>query len=331
MLRELKSTTSYGRAMACFSILTLIFGLATSFAGEIFIPLATAFCAAIFVFEKPERRFLSFVIPIALILIDFTFNGFLSLIAIEVITLSVIISVFYVKKSSKAEATAYIVFAMSLFIIATLYILGAQSIKSFSPTGVAAYYKEMFTELKEYFIDNVLTVSITDPAGTVSQFMTEEEAIYYVNQMANALPSIIAIFAFAIAGVSLKIFCAIMRRSCKYGLLKTYSHFYTSSLVAYAYVAIAIIAALASSEAVFDIAIQNVSNILMVVFAYVGLRYVLAVAALSQRRVMIYILTFAALISMSGIAVQLLSYFGVFINISVNRQISATNDGGKSA
>jgi hypothetical protein len=46
---------------------------------------------------------------------------------------------------------------------------------------------------------------------------------------------------------------------------------------------------------------------------------------------MIYILTFAALISMSGIAVQLLSYFGVFINISVNRQISATNDGGESA
>lgn len=331
MLRELKSTAPYGRTMTFFSILTLISATAASLIGEILIPVAVALLAALFVIENPSRRVLSYIIPFALIAIDIALNGLLSLIGIAITVLSILVAVFYVRKATKAEAAAYLVFAMSIFILATIYISGANEAGSFLPSDVGEYYKATAIQLKEYFIENVLTVEVQASNGELMQLMSDEEAQYYVSSIANALPSLIAIISFAIAGFALKLFCAIIRRSCKWGLLKTYSHFYASSLIAYAYIAIAIIGALASSEAVFDIAIRNVSNILMFVFAYVGLRYVLALAKLSQRRMTIYILVFASIMFMSGIAVQLLSYFGVFINISVNRRLAAGNNSGASA
>jgi len=331
MLRELKSTASYGRTMTFFSILTLISATAAAVIGEILIPVAVALLAALFVLEKPSGRILSYIIPICLIVIDFALNGLFSLIGIEITALSIIIAIFYVRKATKAETATYLVFAMSIFILATVYISGAKGAESFSPAAVGEYYRVTVVQLKEYFIDNVLTAEITANNGEVTQLMSAEEAEYYVSSIANALPSLIAVMSFAIAGFALKLFCAIIRKNCKWGLLKTFSHFYASSLIAYAYIAVAIIGALASSEAVFDIAIRNVSSILMFVFAYVGLRYVLALAKLSQRQATMYILIFASLMFMSGIAVQLLSYFGVFINISVNRQLAAGNNSGTTA
>lgn len=326
MIRELKGTHSYSKLMLLLSILTFAFGLAAGLIGELFLPFAAGFLSALFLFEKPKSRFLSYIVPLLTVAICILVNGIYALISVEYIILALIITLCYLRSKSKAECSLYLTLTVALFILLSLYLGAASSIGDFAPESVMEHYTALYNEIKISFVNFVTESQVTLEDGAVQQIMTRDDALYYFGELSKMAVSIIAIVAFAISGVALKIFTATALLVSKNGILKTFAHFLPSNAVAYAYIISAIISIFAPATDLFGITLANITQILLMVFAYIGIKYVFTVAKISDRKTTVYLFLAAAIVLLPGVAFQVLSYLGAWITINTNNQLSYSSD-----
>ena len=325
MIRELKDTYTYPRVITLISVLTFVFGMAVAFLGELVLPLASSFLAILILFEKPNKRFFSYACPIASITLSVLIKGLVALVAVEYVILALIIAFCYKKSLSKAETSIYLTLTVSVFVFISLYLSSAVSLGSFALSDVKNYYVEMFFELKEGFIELLSGFTITADDGTARNAMSVEEATLYFNTFSNSFIALIAIFAFLISGLTLKLYTSLVLRYSKHGILKKFAHFIPSNFCAYVFIISSVLGALSSESSKFGIVLLNANAILTVVFAYMGLRYLLMVSKHSQRRSMMYFLFVVAFLTFPSIAPTIVSYLGVWVVIGTNSHNKASN------
>ncbi len=326
MVRELKDTCSYSRVIAVFSVLTFLFGIGVSIVGELLLPLASAFLATLFLFENPKKRFMSYVCPISSIVCSVLIKGLVALISIEYVILALIIAFCYKKSLSKAEASIYITFTVAVFVFISLYLSAAVAIESFSFTAVKGHYFEIFLNLKRYIVESLSAMAIATEDGASQILMSVEESEIYFATLTNSFIALVAIFAFSIAGLTLKIYTALVLKYAKHGILKTFAHFLPSNICAYSYIASTALYALSDGKSKFALVLLNVNTILMAVFLYMGIRYILMLRKAAPKKSTITLIIIVGLISFPTLLPSVISYLGIWVVLGVNSHNKTIKD-----
>ena len=130
----------------------------------------------------------------------------------------------------------------------------------------------------------------------------------------------IGICAFTVSGIAIKVFSAISLRLCKNGILKSFAHFIPSKILAYVYVVISILSALMRADNTFSISVINASEVLAVVFFYVGIRYAFALGELFKNRSTFWLVLAVAFLLFPGAFFAILSYLGAWFAITLQRE-----------
>lgn len=327
MIRELKESYNYKTVMAVLSVLTFVSGLAFSFLGEIFLPFAAAFCASLFLFERSRGRVLSYVIPAVPSIISISVNGIFGIISVEYILLALIIVLVYRYSGTKTEAAVYITLVASAFLLLSLYLGGARAIGSFNLSVVTDHYMKILNTFKAELLNILNTYGELEGDMNSASFSREELDIAF-DELLYQLVSLIAVLAFLISGIAIKLFSFIALRVGKNGILKSFAHFIPTNITSYAFIGVLIISIFSGTATQFGIVMLNVCNVLTAVFAYMGIRYAMTFAAMSGRRGFIYALTVGALLIAPSGAVRLLSIVGVWATVGTNnamRDISSND------
>lgn len=326
MISELKDTYSYQKVITLISVLSFVFGVAASFLGELFLPLASSFLAILFLFEKPNKRFLSYASPVVSITVSILIMGPAAIITVESVILALIIAVCYKKSLTKAEIAIYTTLTISLFVFLSFYLSGALAVESLSRDAVKAYYVDAFHTLKQEFISLFTEITFTASDGNIENLMTVEDAALYFNSISTSFVALVAVFAFLISGLTLKLYAVLVLRYSKHGILKRFAHFIPSSFVAVVYIISSVLSAFSSEESLFGIILLNCNVILTAIFGYMGLKYIIMVIRASQRRSLSYCLLIAAFISFPSITPTLISYLGVWVVLGTNSHNKASNN-----
>ncbi len=323
MIRELKESYSYKKVMLTLSIASLISGIAFSFFGEFLLPFATSFYAALILFENPKQRFLSYIIPLINLASAVLVNGIFGLITLEYVLLALILFFVYYRLGSKAECALYMTILASFFVILSLYLGGVRATGEFSFSAITEYYSNFYAAIKERFTEFIL--SIQSESVQQSEMLNEETLSQYFNLLADMAVSLIGIFAFLISGVAIKVFVSLVLKYSKNGIYKSFLHFLPSRTAAYTYLIAAIIYVLSNSDSLLALSIFNAYEILMFVFAYVGLRFIYLLSKIQDKKTLLFLII-AGFFLMTGLTIQILSYLGVWIALSTNKNIAPPSE-----
>ena len=318
MIRELKPSHKYSSVITALSVLSLAFYFLYGLIGELSLPMASAFLATLFIFENPNKRIFSFLIPVIGIASNLAIHGIYMLVSLEIVVVALIIALCYRYSETKNICAVYLTVIIAVFILVSFYIGGARSCESFDFQIVADYYSGLYTELKSSLASMIASIKGTGRDGAATSIMTEQQAKDMIEQYSKLTVAYIGAFSFLLAGIALKIFNYSVLKISKHGIRKTFAYFFPKSWVAYLYVVLSIISAFISLNGVFAIGIITVSEILMFVFAYLGIRYVLTIARASERRGFLMSILIFGFIFMTSVAVQIISYFGAWIVVSTN-------------
>jgi hypothetical protein len=300
------------------SLLSLVFCILFGFVGELALPFASAFLAVLFIFEKPDKRIFSYIIPIIGICFNIVMRGIYMIVSLELVVLALIIALCYRYSETKNICSVYLSVAAFIFLLCSFYVSGARSCGDFSPNTVAKHYSEVYLEFKDALAGIIASIKLTAADGTLNSIMTEQQAKELISEYSKLTVAYIGVASFLIAGISLKVFNFVVLRISKHGIRKTFAYFFPKTWLAYLYAAISIVSAFIDLESTFSIGIRTVSEILMFVFAYIGIRYVMVVARASSRKGFYTAMLVFGLLFMPGIAVQVVSYFGAWIVVSTN-------------
>lgn len=325
MIRELKDSQSYPRVIALISVLSVFFGIATCVLGELLLPLSSAFMATLFLLEKPKKRFLSYLCPAVCITVALLLKGIAAIVVIEAVLLAIVIDICYKKSLSKAETSIYLTLIIAVFVFASLYLSAAFATKNFSLESITNYYMDFFLKFKREFVDIFSGMTVTAEDGTVVNAMSVEEARMYFSTLTNSFVALIGILSFLLAGLTIKMYAVLVLKYSRHGILKKFAHFLPSNFCAYSYLISSVLALFATQTSSFGIIIMNVNMIMMAVFAYMGVKYLLMVAKMSQKRSLIYCLIVFGIISLPSVVPSILSYLGVWVVIGTNLNNKTAN------
>ena len=321
MIREIKEGKSYNSLIAVLSVFTLIPGLLYSLLGEFITPVLIPLAASLFLFERPQKRILSYLVPTASIALAIAVNGLGGITVCIPFIAALVLVLCYRFSKSKAETSVYLTAIIFLGILLSFYFAGAKAAGSYGFTEVTEYYSGVLMEMRKIFVDAAKAMPTGEGAIGHGNFnygtdITPELVGEAFDLLVSYLVGILLAVAFIIGGISVKIFTAIAFKNCKHGMLRSFSHFIPASLIAYVYVIVSIISAFPIGDSVFAISLTNLSLFLSVVFLYTGFRSISALAAAMPRRGFFTMIVVAAFIFMPTVAMQITSYLGAWFSIT---------------
>ena len=326
MIRELKEEYNYARVITIVSALSLVFGFASCYLGEILLPLASSAFALLFLFEKPDKRILSYVCPLLSALIGVLVKGFAAFILLECVLLGFIMAFCYKKMLSKAETSIYLTLTIAAFMFISLYLSAAVSIGSFSFSTVENHYVAIFSRFRKEMVELLSGFTVTDNNGAATNAMSTEDAAIYLKTFTNSFIAVIAVLSFLIAGLSLKVYSHFILKFSKHGILKTFAHFIPSNFCAYVYVISSLIGIFCSENSLIGLVLLNANMILMAVFGYMGLKYLIIVAKLSPKKLLVYFIIIFGFVYLPSVAPSVISYLGVWVVIGTNNHNKIVKD-----
>lgn len=317
---------SYSKTIAYLSFMTALCAFGCILFGYITLPFASAFYAALLLFEQKEKRVLSYVIPIIAFILNFALRGFsliglMSLEAVAYILLGVIIYFSYTLSQSKAACAFYTSAATVVMMCISLVFLAFTALKAFGASVVVQFYSHIYNSVKNVVVNSLVAISNRTEEGIRYFLLNRYDAEIIFDQMVVLLIPITMIFAFIISGIALKLFTSIVSRRTKPDSpINTWS-FKTPTSVAVFYLIVSVISLFSyGASDLFSVSISALSSVFMVVYAYVGLTF--AHAVLAQRFKSNGFVTFAfvlAFLLFSSYFLQILSYIGVYYTISSNK------------
>ena len=321
---ELKYKVKYHFTVTLLAALTLIFGAIGIYGrveGLIMLPVISGFLATLMCIEK--RRVASIIACSAMVIgeIIFGFMGYFTLTSLSAVIIAIIISVYYTKKKDKSECALFCTLALSLIIPASalIYIFGTTEVANLSEAY--EYFLSMYYGLKEMLIEST-SIAQTTPQ-TAAMFTPE-----YISTVFDAylyyMVAMIAIIAFLLVGLALKIFTGVMARYSQNRDDVTSWHFIPSSVFAYFYFAVAILSMFATNpDDVISLSTANLYLIFMFVFAYVGYRFISSLMSKNARRpIFISAILLILILYFSNIALQILAVAGAFMSVNYAKLVN---------
>lgn len=299
----------------------VLLGIAACWSALILLPLCAAAFALLFLFEPRQGRHLSYIAPVLLILAcALLFPGRLPMAVFA--PLSALLTVFFYKRMlPKFDLTLCL---MGLFLLAEALMLwfeAAAAIGTWSPGETIAYYSELLTLEKEALVAQLHTVLLQSlPAGA-----PDAEALLSIGTMVDRMYSLVlamyAVLAFFLVGVALKVFSALVRvlggelsatvMRWRFTTPVVFAYFYIVLFFAYMF--------FGGGTGVLAMTVGNLYTVFMLMYAYIGWKYLRFMMARSGRVRRFRVLLAVLAVIFFTVALQMLAIEGVIAVITANR------------
>ena len=319
MIRKLHEKSNYNKLIGFHAGIYLLLSFATVTISYLLLPLAIAMLASLFLFENPKKRILSIISPLISLAITALFS--LNDIPLVFITavLAFIIALCYAKRKSKALCCLYLCSAFIIYLFLIFFTQCASNAGTLDFASVTEEMSKTIANAKIFIIDYTYQ-SLSGMSGISSEpltYVAVEEAVHTVFEF---WPTIIFILAFTVSGVSIKFFTHLVVRNCKFGVLKSFVAFTPPTLVAFFYVVIYLMSMISYGDDIFTLSISHISNSLMVVFAYLGFKYLKIVSQAMPKQKFLFWLAIGVVAVSPALGLALVSYVGVHMTVIFNRQ-----------
>ena len=312
----MKKELSYKNTVFLLSALALVFGVFTAVLGEIVMPLSAAALAALFSVEEKKGKPVSVVISVVTALTSavlfFIPGGGVSLVGIFSVITSLIIFLGFKSGVKKSECASYIVVLYVAVAVLTLYLVAVKNTNVFSVSAATEYYKLLYSDLKEYLVKLLEASAEEYKKYGVELALTSDQISLLIDNLAKTVLSLVAIIGFLFTGITYKIFSFIMIKTLEKPEVITNNRFGTSNVFCYFYVILLIGSAFITDYSTpLAVAIINLYNIFLAVYAYLG--FDTALRFLSKRRSAVFgfIILLFAIFMLPSLAIEILSVVGV--------------------
>lgn len=323
---EFSDITKKRSAVILCAVLSVVSGTLGSFFGELFLAPTVALLAALFLFESGDKRIFSFIAPSLIVIINVFIGGFFSVLGIGPLILAFILYFMYLKGRGKSECVVALTLTVAALILVSLYLAAVNMTGSFDFDTVKNFYVDMYEAVKADFIRQMDELQSLNP-GVTEPIFTEEELNLLFLGIAGQLISVLAVISFVITGVMLKAFSAIVYRFEKEPHVIVGWRFRVTNVFAYFYAALLFLNLfIGSGLGVFELAVVNLYNIFMVVFAYFGFLVAREFLSRGRGRGFASAVLIGAIILLSALAVQLLSLAGLIFTFIDNKHNRVKND-----
>ena len=316
---EIKNPEKYKLTLTVLSLLSLIFGTIAAFVGDIALPFAAATLAALMLFEK--RRVLSFAIPVAIVLVNLVLDmlrgGYYSVVALETVIVAFLVFFMFAKRRPKAECVIAVTVVISVFSFVSLVLTACYSVGEFSWNAVTSFYGEIYDQLRLLLVERVREFyeSLTESGGAQISF-SESDVTAILDSIVAVLPSIIVVLGFTVGGITFKLFGAIVYRNVRDRFPILTWRFRVTAVFAYFYVALLVISFFVGGMGdAITLAVENLYNIFLYVFAYIGFVYVYRLLTRMRSRGFALTVLIFAVLMFSTMAATVLSVAGAFFTI----------------
>lgn len=333
LYRNLRENRSYTKTLVSFGVLFFAFILGSVFISDILLPVSAAMLSAFLLFDRTKMKWLSMALSAFVLLCVCLISISNAIFLLTSLLCALILTFGYCKGLNKAELSVYLTVLYALCTVTGLYLIGAGELGTFDFGAVIEYYNTLF----EDFVQRLLAEMKDALAALVEsgQELTFEEDEFLslfevtIRSFSKMFLSLLVIIAFLYSGIQIKIFTALGVRFESEPRPRHSWHFALSNVFAYFYVALAIISPfLGNMDSVLVVAIVNLYNIFMVVFAYVGFNYALHFVSQMRKKGLARFILIAFLVMANAVAIQILSFVGVFITTMHNKFLKM-NGGGQ--
>lgn len=318
MQPQLKASVKPKSFSLLMTLLTALCTLAVLFVSDIFLPIAAGIYAVLFLYDR--RKVLSGALFAVAILLS-AFLGVTSVLtAVALFFSGALCAVLYRAGTDKSFSVLCLTVFYLLYLFASLYAIAAAEVGSVSSEAVFGFYSDAIGTAREEFVKTVtsLTTAMTD--GTSVFLMTAEQAEELFLSMTSLIFAFFAIFAFCMTGILYKVFSRIALSFDAEPIRLVRYRFAPSPVFAGFYAVLFLLSLfLSGTEGSLAVALNNLFYIFMAVFAYVGIRFVLFALSRSRRRGLGTVLLIFFLLFANLMALELLSFFGVFFTFMSRR------------
>ena len=311
------------KILILLSFLSVASAAIVSTIGEMFVPLAAAVLSLIFVFDNGERIQLSWIISglvaVCALVLGYIIGGTLNMWGFAIVFLAWVIAYSVRRGKAKGECAFYLTAICTVFILITFASFAMLYEGEFSFAAVTDYYGALCDILRTNFVDAFTSAFTAMPTDDLAVEITPELAVTAFDVFISLLVSVVILIAFLMAGVTLKLFSLFAGKLADDAGEISEWHFSTSNVFAYAYLFAFVVSAFATGEGMFAITVANLYNVLLFVYAYIGIK--IAFSMLSHKRSTFFaiIVIGIALVAFYSLAMQILSVLGVVSVFIVNR------------
>ena len=318
----LKKSSLYTKTITSLSLLTASFVFGCILLGYVFLPMASAFYAALLIYENKSKRVVSYVLPILMYLFNLVIRDFslYSLEALAYVAVGVIIYFCCTKNVSKGEAVFWTTLSVAVMLVISAVFLAFETLGSFGITPLQQFFSNLFLSYKSFFVDLLTSLTVVNKEGITFFAYNPAEAELFFHEIVILLVPFVILFAFLLSGISFKIFQAVIRRNSGEESEINSWNFKTSNLIAYFYIAVAILTMLVSGSGIFEISVISINTVLSAVFAYIGVSFIYSLIVFRGKSTFFAITLIVVMcLVFSSFAIQLLSFIGVYFNIFTNK------------
>lgn len=322
----IKPKFKYSVTVIFLSVITLLsgaYGISLSHLGFLSLPITAAFLAAVFVFEN-KKRIASYVLPSVLIIIEILscFFGDISLSAIFSIITALIVAVWFLKGHKKSDAVLIITALIAVLLIVTLVLTLCLDNLITSHADISTWIR---AEINNF--NQSATTQLSAKAGASemqNDMLTEEYLSEIFHLLYQTIPAWGIIFAFALCGITFKIFSHLVIKYSEDEVKIMSWRFMASPIYAYFYVSLLLVSLfIGNTDDLFSITVLNLQLIFMAVFAYIGYTFTSALVAIRSNKPLNSLIWFTVLlILLSSFALRILAIVGAVITILHGRIVN---------
>ena len=303
--------------MTILTVASILIGVGCCIVGEILLPFLVGVLAALYLFDKDERKY-SFITSCTLLVLNLAgvALGFvISFFGLAAIILARMLNSAYKKNNNKADTAYVMTVIFGAFTVLGAVFFAMVYMNSYTMDAAVTFYSDLVSQVRKIFVETTMDIY----AQTGMQ-IGEDIVVSAFDQQVNMIISYVLIGAFAMTGISMKLFSAIVSRCVDDNSSIRSWRFIANGACAYLYVILALGAIFVLPTDVLGISVLNLYNFFMCVFAYVGFNYALALFRRRMKKVASFILLVVILLVASSIAIQILAFLGVFFTIRKSRE-----------
>lgn len=321
---ELKKSHYYKNTPLILSFLCIISGALCGLLGEIALPLPVAFLASLYLFDNTNHRTVSVVTSSLLVVMNIA--GLLLKLSLSAFGPAAIILAFimyyaFSHKQSKADSSFVMTVICAVFSLLSYILLAMHLQGQYSIEAAMDFYSSLTSLLKESFVSLMLEAYTAAGIAVAPELLTK-----IFEYQLNMIISYLLIAAFFIVGISFKIFSLIVRKCTEDKREITSWRFFTSNVFAYFYVLVAFASIfMVSLDGVISIAVLNLYNLFLVVYAYVGFNVAFAMLTKKFKPFVSFLLLIVTLLIFVSLGIQILAALGVLFTIRKNNEVALTN------
>lgn len=322
MQLELRKSSLYKKIITSLSVITALCVFGCILLGYIFLPMASAFYAALLIYENKSKRVVSYVLPIVMFLLNLVLRdfSFYSLEAVAYVVIGVIIYFCCTKNVSKGETVFWTTLSLAVMLVVSAIFIAFETLGSFGITPLEHFFSNLFLSYKSFFVDAITSISVANKDGIYFFAYNPSEAELFFHEIVMLLVPLVILFAFALSGITFKIFQSVIRKNSGEDCEINSWNFKTSNLIAYFYVGVAILAMFVSGSGIFEISLVSINTVFSAIFAYIGVSFIYSLLTIRGKSSFFAVTLIVVLFFVfSSFALQLLSFIGVYFNIFSNK------------